>query len=99
MRVIDTTIVAVDKPKYVTDRKIKYKLRYDIGYGHAFSDSFSKASKRELGWSHGVHGLRHTFAQDRMKELTNHCNYKESLLATSQELGHLRTEITLVYLR
>lgn len=89
----------LDKPQSVTDRGIQYKIHYDIGFGKKWSDSFSKASKREFNWSHGAHGLRHSYAQDRMKALQHHCARDEALRAVSQELGHLRPEITLIYLR
>ncbi|GAM59150.1 hypothetical protein JCM19231_1716 [Vibrio ishigakensis] len=89
----------LDKPIWKTDRDIPYKTHYDIGFGKQWSDSFSKASNRVLGWSNGAHGLRHTYAQRRMEELLHHCCYEEALKAVSQELGHLRPDITLVYLR
>lgn len=89
----------LDTPLWQTDRDIPYKTHYDIGFGKQWSDSFSKASHRALGWSNGAHGLRHTYAQQRMTILMHHCPYQEALKAVSQELGHLRPEITLVYLR
>lgn len=89
----------LEKPQSVTDRGIKYKTHYDIGFGKQWSDSFSKASKRSLGWSNGAHGLRHSYAQNRMRTLQHHCTRDEALTAVSQELGHLRKEITLIYLR
>ncbi|MFA0465442.1 site-specific integrase [Vibrio breoganii] len=89
----------LETPLWQTDRDIPYKTRYDIGFGKQWSDSFSKASNRALGWSNGGHGLRHTYAQQRIDVLMHHCPYKEALKAASQELGHLRPEITLVYLR
>ncbi len=84
----------------VTDRKIFYMSQYDIGYGNNWSSSFSGASIRALGWSRGAHGTRHSYAQKRMSELQNKgLTYNESLSAISSELGHLRSEITEVYLR
>lgn len=84
----------------VTDRKIYYQSAYDIGYGNNWSSSFSAASKRSLGWSRGAHGARHSFAQKRMSELQNKgLSFEESLKAVSSELGHIRPEITKVYLR
>jgi integrase len=87
-------------PITVRDRKINYKCYYNIGGGKDWSNSFSAASKRVLGWSHGAHGLRHTYAQQRMEELQrNGFIYYEALGIVSQELGHFRPDITEVYLR
>ncbi|GAB7220372.1 hypothetical protein [Vibrio comitans] len=89
----------LEKPIWRIDRGIPYKTYYDIGFGKQWSDSFSKASTRVLNWSHGAHGLRHTYAQKRMEELMRYCCYEDALKAVSQELGHLRPDITLAYLR
>ena len=56
----------LDTPKIVYDREIRYVQHYDLGGGKQWSDSFSKAAQRELGWSEGAHGVRHTYAQARM---------------------------------
>jgi len=88
------------EPHRVTDRGVHYIQHYDIGGGKAWSQSFSAASKRALGRSSGAHGVRHSFAQERMKEL-GQAGYdrQSSLEITSQEMGHFRPEITEVYLR
>jgi hypothetical protein len=87
-------------PMMIKDRKINYKRHYNIGGGKDWSNSFSAASKRILGWSHGAHGVRHTYAQTRMYELQrNGFIYHEALGIVSQELGHFRPDITEVYLR
>ncbi len=41
-----------------------------------FTDPFAKASERALGWSTGAHGLRHSYAQDRLKNLTKNSDYE-----------------------
>ena len=88
------------KPLKIKDRNIYYHQNYNIGGGKNWSNSFSSASKRLLNWSHGAHGLRHTYAQQRMSELQQrHYFYEEALKIVSQELGHFRPEITEVYLR
>lgn len=88
------------EPRLVTDREIRYEQHYDIGGGKRWSDSFSKAAKRELGWSSGAHGVRHTYAQQRMKVLQSQGkNYELALSIVSQEMGHFRSDITEVYLR
>ncbi|HVV69581.1 MAG TPA: site-specific integrase [Gammaproteobacteria bacterium] len=87
-------------PIRINDRHIHYYQHYDIGGGKGWSNSFSAASKRLLGWSHGAHGLRHSYAQQRMVELQqNGFLYPDALAIISQELGHFRPDITEVYLR
>lgn len=90
----------LDTPNRVTDRGIHYQSHYDIGGGQSWSNSVSAAADRTLGWSTGAHGLRHSYAQERMTELQNRGLTREQALETvSQELGHFRPEITEVYLR
>ena len=72
----------------------------DIGGGHKWSCSFSKASNRTLFFSNGGHGLRLSYAQERMEELKGLGLSRQVALETvSQELGHFRAEITEVYIR
>lgn len=88
------------EPRIITDREIRYRQYYAIGGGHYWSNSFSAASKREMGWSHGAHGLRHSYAQTRMEELQQlGFLYQMALEIVSQEMGHFRANITEVYLR
>lgn len=89
----------LDSPQAVTDRGIHYQQHYAIGGGQRWSASFSAASQRALGWSSGAHGLRHSYAQERMSELQRELPRDEALRVVSQELGHFRPEITEVYLR
>ncbi|WP_289097658.1 site-specific integrase [uncultured Pseudoalteromonas sp.] len=87
------------QPITVVDRKINYLQRYDIAGGKKWSDSFSKASNRALLFSTGAHGLRHSYAQERMVELKSlGYKYETALETVSQEMGHFRAEITEVYL-
>ena len=92
----------LDQPRFVTDRHegITYKQRYDIGGGKRWAKSFTEASRRALGYSDGAHGLRHSFAQERMRELQvrEKTVYETALCVVSQELGHFRPSITLRYL-
>lgn len=84
----------------VRDREINYLQRYDIDNGHKWSCSFSKAPDRTLFFSNGGHGLRHSYAQERMTELKSLGLSRATVLETvSQELGHFRAEITEVYLK
>lgn len=90
----------LDEPVKVVDRGVVYWSHYDLPGGHKWSDSFSKASNRALGWSRGAHGLRHSYAQERMRELQKHgLTYNRALETVSQEMGHFRSDITMVYLR
>ena len=90
----------LEQPQRVTDRGVHCTQHYDLGGGNAWSQSFSAASKNELGWSTGAHGLRHSYAQARLDELQGSGYEHESALETvSQELGHFRPDITEVYLR
>ena len=87
-------------PIQITDRGIYYQSYYDIGGGNNWSSSFTRASKRSLGWSRGAHGTRHTYAQKRVSELQSKgLSFEDSLSAVSSELGHMRADITRVYLR
>jgi integrase len=89
----------LDVPRVEIDRNISYTTHYDIAAGHRFSDAFTKASIRGLGYSNGAHGLRHSYAQDRYEQLANHMKRIDVMTVISQELGHFRPDITEVYLR
>ena len=90
----------LNTPQAVTDLGVHYHKGYNIGGGHAWSESFSAASKRILAWSTGAHGVRHSYAQERIDELQYHgVRYDEALEIVSQEMGHFRASITKVYLR
>ena len=89
----------LDAPEPVLDRGIRYLQRYDIGGGHAFSVSFSRASMAALGKSRSAHGMRHSFAQARMRELMHHAEYRHALAILAEEMGHFRTLVTLTYIR
>lgn len=87
------------KPRVIEDRGIYYQQHYNIAGGKSWSSSVSKASFRIFDWSHGAHGLRHSYVQQRLDELLNHYSYGTALATVSQEIGHFRSEITLTYLR
>lgn len=90
----------LETPVDKVDRNVIYKnCRYDIAGGQSFSTSFTRASNRTLGWSSGAHGLRHSYAQERMNELQSNMTRDLALEVVSQEMGHFRPEITEVYLR
>ena len=84
----------------VQDRKIYYTQFYNISGGCKWSASFNRASQRAFGWSLGAHACRHTFAQDRLSEYRDSgLSRSEALALVSQDLGHFRKRITLLYLR
>lgn len=89
----------LDAPAPVVDRGVRYLRRYDVGGGNAFSTSFSRASIEALGKTRGAHGLRHRYAQERMRELVRHAEYRLALAVVSEEMGHLRPDVTRTYLR
>jgi len=90
----------LDEPRQVTDREIHYQSHYNIGGGCAWSNSFSKSSKTELGLSRGAHGVRHGYAQSRFAEMKGRgLSDKDAKQILAQELGHFRIEIVEVYLR
>ena len=45
-----------------------------------------------------AHGLRHGYAQQRMRELMHHAEHGLALPIVSEEMGHLRPAITQLYL-
>jgi len=92
--------VRLAEPRNITDRRVDYTQHYAISGGQRWSNSWSQASNAALGWSNGAHGLRHTYAQERMGELQRAgLSYRDALEVVSQEMGHFRSEITEVYLR
>ena len=89
----------LNQPMQITDRGVNYTSYYDINGGNRWSSSFSAASNRALTWSAGAHGLRHSYAQERMNELQKSMAYEKALEVVSQEMGHFRRDITEVFLR
>lgn len=90
----------LDEPRVVVDRQIGHETRYDVVGGQRLSSQFTRVSRQELGWSEGVHGVRHSYAQTRIAELADAgVRYPEALAVVSQEMGHFRPSITEVYLR
>lgn len=90
----------LDESQRVTDRGIHYTQNYGLNGGEKWSKSFSAASTRALNWSAGAHGVRHSYAQERMHELQHQGLTRDKALETvSQEMGHFRPSITETYLR
>jgi hypothetical protein len=98
----------LEMPREVVDRGIRYVQVYAISGGNRWAVSFSAASERALGWSRGAHGLRHSYAQERLRELQGlrdseerpaGLHYRDAREVVSQEMGHFRGEIVETYLR
>ena len=87
-------------PGSINDRSIKYQRHYDLIGGKKFSTRFSNLSFKTLGFSNGAHGLRHSYAVQRLTELINKgYTTSDAKLIVSQELGHFRKDVVEVYLR
>jgi len=87
-------------PTTVFDRGIKYLKIYNINFGQAFSQTFTRASKKALGLSHGAHGLRHSYVKRRISKLLElGYSLSDAMLVVSQEVGHFRPLITMCYMR
>lgn len=88
-----------DTPVIRRDRGVIYESRYDISAGNSLSQKFTNASVKLLGYSTGLHGLRHSYAQKRLQLLIKYFPPRIAKTIVSQELGHMRSSITDVYLR
>ena len=86
-------------PEHHFSRGTHRNSHYAIGGGAALSKAFTIASQKTLGWSRGIHGLRHSYAQRRMEELKKTTDKIEAKSIVSQEVGHFRPDITDTYLR
>ena len=81
-------------PERVCDRGIFYTRAYSVGAGQNWSQSFSSASKRVLGWSTGGHGARHSYIQRLVSGYQQAgYSYNDALLLASQCAGHFRASI------
>ncbi|WP_154671468.1 hypothetical protein [Paraburkholderia mimosarum] len=90
--------VRLDEPREVIDRGINRHYVFDVGGGQNLSESFTQASKRALGYSLGIHGLRHAYVQRRLETLLGlKFAVIDALEIASQNKGHMRSEITLAY--
>jgi len=90
----------LEQPILKVDQGVAYQQNYGIGAGRSWAASFRSAAERSMGWHKGPHGVRHSYAQERMNELQKHgYTYNQSLAIVSQEMGHFRADITEVYLR
>lgn len=83
-----------------TDRGVGYHQRYAINGGQSFSTHFTIACRSAIGDSNGPHGLRHSYAQERILEcMANGFSEQQAKLIVTQELGHWSTSNIVYYLR
>lgn len=80
--------------RQVTDRSVHYETQYDLRGGQPWSNSFSKASQRTLGWSTGAQGLRDTYAETRMEQIFSRgYEYDYVLAIIRQEMGNWSPQV------
>ncbi|MFA0159272.1 integrase [Vibrio sp. 10N.261.46.A3] len=91
-------IYRLDSPIQIKDRKADILTHYNLVGGIRFTNAFYNMSTKVLGYSHGAHGLRYTYAQQRMGDNNPGNTYETNKLIVSQELGHFRSDITDHYL-
>lgn len=90
----------LDKPRVVIDRGKEYVQHYDISGGQKLSQAWTAASKKALGYSVGIHSVRHTYAIMRYQKFKAMGKEEvHALQGVSKELGHAHEKTTLTYLR
>lgn len=76
------------------------KQYYDLPAGLKLSKQWSETAFWSLGLKRGLHGLRHTFAQQRVRDLQNTgMTWQKALECVSQQMGHYRASEVMTYLR
>jgi integrase len=76
------------------------KQYYDLPAGWRLSLLWTEASKHTFGFSRGIHGLRHMFAQERVRAMQNlGMTWDKALVCVSQQMGHYRAAQVKTYLR
>lgn len=91
----------VSKETYLKlEKYINENGKLKIDDPRAYRDAIKQASNVTNQNYTGSHGLRHTYAQNRMNELqTEGVGYRTACLIVSREMGHERPSITELYLR
>ena len=73
---------------------------YDLPAGNYLSKLWTAAAKHMLDGSHGIHGVRHTYAQQRMAQLQDAgMTWQLAKTCVSQTMGHYRAKEVDTYLR
>ncbi|PSW30819.1 hypothetical protein C9J21_18195 [Photobacterium phosphoreum] len=91
-------LLHLDKPRIVINRGVSHETTYNLAGGQRWSTSFTKASKRALGWTDGAHGLRQTYAKNRIYIIRQKYTHKTALEILSCELG-VSIQSVNIYLR
>jgi len=90
-------------PRDFKERKqynVVTKQYYDLPAGLRLSKLWTDASKKTFCASRGLHGLRHTFAQTRLREmLMAGMTWDKALECVSQQMGHYRASEVKTYCR
>ncbi len=90
-------------PRDFRERKqenVVTKQYYDLPAGKILSTQWSRAADHALGLKRGLHGLRHTFAQERLKDMQRAgMVWEKALECVSQQMGHYRASEVKTYLR
>ncbi len=78
---------------------IKEHGKLDVRY-ERYRDELKEAVERTGQEWHGTHGMRHTYARERMEEMRESgLSREEALKEVAEMMGHHRPDITEVYLR
>ena len=78
---------------------IRENGKLDVKYEH-YRDQLRESVERAGEEWHGTHGLRHSYAKERMEELTKEgLSRDEALKEVAEMMGHHRPGITEVYLK
>lgn len=90
-------------PRDFRERKqanVVTQQHYDLPAGLKLSSIWSDASRRTFFSSRGLHGLRHTFAQERVREMLRAgVTWDKAVECVSQQMGHYRASEIKTYLR
>jgi integrase len=93
----------LNTPRDFRERKqenVVTKQYYDIPAGKILSMRWNTASGNALNLKRGLHGLRHTFAQERVKDMQRAgMTWEKALECVSQQMGHYRASEVKTYLR
>jgi hypothetical protein len=92
--------IKLDYPQQITHHGIRMIQEYNLPHPALIGEVFTKASIEVIGYSNGIHGLRHTHAQERQEELVRAgYEYHEAKAINAQEHGHFDAEKTNAYLK
>jgi integrase len=95
--------IRLENPRDFRERQqenVVAKQYYDLPAGKVLSTQWSRAADQALGLKRGLHGLRHSFAQERLKDMQRAgMVWEKALECVSQQMGHYRASEVKTYLR